>query len=154
MYQFEKGFTLLELIVSLSLMVGLALLVSSLGGTWIQSANVTRAQGVLQRAYSMTKNTALANSVAKSSIEAAAILCFSSSELKVFSGESCNGGVLIWKSALPSGVEITLGGITPSCLALTNTGALVSTTNAGDCVTSVNYSITAGLANVTNKILY
>jgi len=147
----QAGFTLIELMVVVTLTAILLILSAAFGIHWTRNASVTRAQATLQQAYSVAKSLALANPGQQVSGAGAATVCFAPAGITVYSGSKCSGN-LVWAGTLPTGVSLSVGGATTGCLALSD--AALPVAGASGCTASRTYSISRGDVSVTGKALY
>lgn len=147
------GLTLIELMVVVAIMSTLAMVAARFGVQWSNSSKVTQAQAMLQQAYALAKATALQNYRGQVNGGAAAVLCFSNTQLNVYQGPTCSGKA-VWTRPWDSGVAITFG--TPataaSCIGLTSAAVPVASAGALTCATNLNYSLTAGTVNVSKSL--
>jgi prepilin-type N-terminal cleavage/methylation domain-containing protein len=146
-----SGFTLVEMMVVVTITSVLALMAVQLGSNWTDNSKVSRQQASLQHAYSFAKAVALQNHLAVTGSEIASTLCLGSDELKVVLGHDCTGSAL-WRGAREAAVQISLGetGVA-TCVSLNSAGLPVPVSG---CTASLDYEITAGSIHVSNKKLY
>ena len=111
------GFTLIELMVTLTILALLMVAAVPLATVWIDGARVQDAQSRLLQGYGVGKAIALRNpSKAQIPAAAAGIKLTSDGTLLACAGDpdasSCVPGdaTVKWQAALPSGVTIVLGG--------------------------------------------
>lgn len=156
----QSGVTLIEMMFVVLLIGLLALMVSPLGGSWINSARVNDSLSAMEQAVGQAKAAALRNPAAIQGADAASIICLNTDG--VLSVRSAKPGVSpaaptaatcgvddpapLWSTKLPAGVTIKMNDSTAwtcSCLTnkalLTNTGA--SCTGCGD---SLEFTVSAG----------
>lgn len=152
----SHGFSLIEMMVTMAVMAIMCVAAVPFSFTWADNANLSQAQASLQHGFSVTKALALENPTGQVLSNAAAILCFNSGQLTVYTGAACSG-TSVWQATLPSGVTVLFGSptpnATPACIALTNTGAPTSGSGA-TCTTVFTYSMSKGSAYVLQRTLY
>jgi prepilin-type N-terminal cleavage/methylation domain-containing protein len=112
----SKGFSLVEVMIVVTLIGLFATAASQLGAKWIQQTRLTEANGIVERAISQAKALAIRNPEQVFTNDATAALCVSDQTIKlktVAAGAvNCtNAGAEIWAAKLPQGVTIkkTLG---------------------------------------------
>ncbi|MBG6079046.1 pilus assembly FimT family protein [Rubrivivax gelatinosus] len=142
-----RGFTLVEMMIVLVLMVVMALLVAQLGSQWSDNARLARVQAQLQHAYDSTKSAALQNPTAATRGEGAATLCVLDGAFAVVLGDDC-GAQPVWSFAHEGGVSVSLAEPDSRCIALDSAGVVVA---AAGCSTDLRFSITTGSAHVQGK---
>ncbi|MGC4077893.1 MAG: prepilin-type N-terminal cleavage/methylation domain-containing protein [Rubrivivax sp.] len=142
-----RGFTLVEMMIVLVLMVVMALVVAQLGTQWSDNARLARVQAQLQHAYDSTKSAALQNPQAATRGDAAATLCLQDGAFAVVLGDDCSAKA-VWSYAQESGVSVSLADADSRCIALDSAGVAVA---ASGCSTDLRFSITTGSAHVEGK---
>lgn len=152
----SAGFTLIELVIVLAIIV-LAMLVSvPFTASWVDSARVNETQGLFQQAFSRSKALALRNGSGATVDTAAATLCQNGTTLYLYSGlpATCGAGTIAWQGDIPGGsTAIQLGGATFTCMVLNNLGMLVSSSIGGtNCATASNYTISKGGQSVSKTL--
>ena len=152
----QRGLTLLETAITLTISALLVALGASFATSWTHNAQISQAQTAVQHAYSATKALALQNPTRQQMNSAAAVLCFASSAVSVYAGSACSG-TAVWQAALPAGVNVLFGAptpnATPSCIALDNVGA-PTTSGATTCTTTLDYRISKQTAYAISSTLY
>lgn len=101
----QAGFTLVELVVTLTIFLLILLLTSALSRTWGANAHISTAESQLHQAFYRTRALALRNITAASSTAAATLKINSSSTLSVLQGSS---GTIIWTGSVDSDTSISL----------------------------------------------
>ena len=140
-----SGFTLIELMVTITILILLLFAAVPLVNDWIYSAQTREARGKLVQAYGTAKALALRNPSQATAPPAAAaglriVTTGSVSTLLVCKGNPTNaacsvsGTNLYWEVALPSNVGIAIAGVTatataPQTISLTSRGLPTSTTS-------------------------
>lgn len=160
MTRLQAGVTLIEMMFVVLLIGLLALLVSPLGGSWINSARVADSLSAMEQAVGQAKATALRNPAAIQGTDAASIICLSAAG--VLSVRPAKPGVSpavptpatcgvddpapVWSTQLPAGVAIKMNDNTAwSCSCLTNKALLTNTgTSCTGCGNSLEFTASAG----------
>nr|WP_316639303.1 type II secretion system protein [uncultured Roseateles sp.] len=143
----QAGFSLVELMVSVTIMLLLALATTPFTRAWADKAAVQQTQGQMRQALAQLRSQALRNASAAST-GPAAVLVSLQGRLCVFSGApatlSCEAAG--W-SAVPK-ATITVNEVANQCLALDSAGLPLSST-IGDtaCTTNFVYKISRGAEN-------
>lgn len=149
----QTGFTLVEVLVVITVVAILTLASVQFGTQWSNSSRVTEAQSTLQQAYTVAKATALQNHIGAFRDDVAAVLCLAANEVAVYQGARCEGGA-VWTRPLIERVAIAFG--TPaavtSCVALTNAAVPVAAADGQSCATNLEYHVTAGAAHATRHL--
>jgi len=142
----SRGFTLIELMITIALF-GLLLFVGvPLTQSWTNSSYQRDAAGLLKQGISRAKATALRNQGAVQDTAPAAVLCHSGQNLKLFrlnAGQSIDcttTNTPVWTSTIPAAAGIKVGGIDMTCVAFSNRGLAVS----GSPCTTGTLQVTAG----------
>ncbi len=140
---YDRGFTLIELMITIAVF-GLLLLVGvPLTQSWTNSGYQRDAAGLLKQGISRAKSIALRNQGAVQDTAPAAVLCRSGQSLKLYSLSAaidCTATTPIWSTSLPSAAVIQTGGVDLVCIAFNNRGFAVS---SGSCTTTT-VQVTAG----------
>lgn len=145
----NRGFTLVELMVTLVILVLLLMTAVPLTQSWINSASVMETKTLLQQAYGRTRGLALANPAGISDGSASAYLCVLNSKIYVqpISAATCGTGS-VWSGDIKASASITVGttGTTNFiCMGLSNLGLPVALTLAGGaCTTNKTLKVTKG----------
>ncbi|KPA91581.1 MULTISPECIES: pilus assembly FimT family protein [Pseudomonas] len=141
-----RGFTLVELMITVALL-GLILMVGvPLTQSWTNSSYQRDAAGLLKQGISRAKATALRNQGAVQDSAPAAVLCRSGQNLKLFrlnAGQSidCNAtSQPVWSSTIPAAAGIKVAGVDMACVAFSNRGLAVS----GNSCSTGTLQVTAG----------
>ncbi len=101
----QTGFTLVELVVTMTVFLLILLLTSALSRSWGANAHISTAESQLRQAFYRTRALALRNITAASSTAAATLQINSSSTMSVLQGSS---GTLIWTGSIDSDTSINL----------------------------------------------
>lgn len=153
----SQGFTLIELMITLVILVLLLMSTVPLTQSWVNSASVMQAKTLLQQAYGRTRGLALANPAGISDGGASAYLCVVNSKIYVqpISAATCGTGS-IWSGDIQASASITVGTGTTNfvCMGLSNLGLPVDLTLAGDdCTTDKTLKVSKG-SEQNDKALY
>lgn len=140
----QAGFSLVELMVTVAIMLLLALSTTPFTRAWADKAAVQQTQGQMRQALAQLRSQALRNGSAASSGPAAVLISLQG-RLCVFSGApatlSCDAAG--W-SAAPQ-ATITVNDAASQCLALDSAGLpLSSTIGETACTTNFVYKISRG----------
>ncbi|MBT9501249.1 MAG: prepilin-type N-terminal cleavage/methylation domain-containing protein [Burkholderiaceae bacterium] len=143
----QAGFSMVELMVTVTIMLLLALATTPFTRAWADKAAVQQTQGQMRQALAQLRSQALRNASAAST-GPAAVLVSLQGRLCVFSGApatlSCESAG--WSAVPPA--AITVNEATSQCLALDSAGLPLSST-IGDtaCATDFVYKISRGAEN-------
>ncbi|BBP74673.1 pilus assembly FimT family protein [Pseudomonas gingeri] len=142
----SRGFTLIELMITITLF-GLLLFVGvPLTQSWTNSAYQRDAAGLLKQGISRTKAIALRNQGAVQDSAPAAVLCHSGQNLQLFrltAGQAIDCATTtppLWSSPLPAAASIQSAGVDLACVAFNNRGLAVSSSTC----TTATLQVTAG----------
>lgn len=119
----RRGFTIIELMVVISIIGVLALTAVPLTQGWLNDTHINNARSQLLRGYSQAKAQALRNAANATGNTAAACLTITATQLQVrtpVSG-SCTGAVQ-WQGEWPSGVALTINNATVTAIFMNNRG--------------------------------
>ena len=146
-----KGFTLIELMITVTIFGILLAIGAPFTKAWSDSAHQREAAGVLKQGISRAKATALRNPEGARDDVAAAALCRSGQTLKLFkmaANVNCTSSATpLWTAQLHASVGIKVGGADVSCVAFNSRGLPVIGGSA--CATS-SIDVTAGSESVFN----
>ncbi|WP_286974290.1 type II secretion system protein [Pseudomonas sp.] len=142
-----RGFTLVELMVTVTVMSVILLAAVPLTMGWSSSARQLETANLLKQGVSRAKATALRNPGGVGLESPAAALCLSNDTLSLvrqdkagtFSCSPSNSSYSIWSAKVPEGVAVQVGGADFQCLAMDNRGLAV---NQSGCATTAANSIT------------
>lgn len=132
-----QGYTLVELLVTISIMVALLLATVPLINDWVYSAQTRDARAKLEQGLSTAKALALRNPAQVSQPDAPAaglrvVKDASATTLLVCAGDpgaadcKIDGASVYWHSSYPASVSTTLSAATPPALGLNNRGLPLS----------------------------
>jgi Tfp pilus assembly protein FimT len=143
------GFTLVEILVVLTLTVVGFLVAAPFTAAWVDSSRVVEARAALQQAYTQARAVALRNGEGAIGDAPAAVMCMASG---VPAG--C-GTAPLWRQAVPGGAAtaMTLGGQAVGCVAFANTGRMVAFSLSGaNCATDPAFLVSRGGENVAGTL--
>lgn len=145
---FERGFTIIEILVALVIAGALSVMAMQLGKNWYDSIKVNEANSSLMSAYSIAKSKALINSMS-SPIGSVMILSNSTVCVKVGATNmiNCNSGY-VWKKDLSA--TVTISKSTATCLALDNSAVPIETLI---CKPNTTYKINRGTQNAQGTLI-
>jgi type IV pilus assembly protein PilA len=134
-----RGFTLIEVMVTLAVMLILLMAAIPMSISWSNSAKQRDAAGLLQQGLSRAKALALRNPGAVAAGQPSVALCLGGDTLSLlrlerdaaFSCTPAGAADLQWSALVPSSASIRIGGADFKCLALDNRGLPVP---VSDCV--------------------
>lgn len=142
----QRGFTLIELMVAITILFVMMLVAAPLGGGWTDSANVRTANHRLLEGMARAKALALNNPDSKSGTTAAAVLLWDGASFCLYKPSilpatlACDSTAL-WQAAATA--TITLNSATKQCVALNDRAlAVTATVGSTTCGTALTYSIT------------
>jgi len=147
----QSGFTLVELVVTLVIVVLIMLVAVPFTQSWVNSASVRESKSLLQQAYSRARAMGLANANEIKDGTAAAYMCVANAKLYVqpITATTC-GTDFAWTGDIKSNTSITVGTTSSifSCMGLNNLGLPVPLT-LGSTACSVNkvLRVTRGVEN-------
>lgn len=150
----SKGFTIVELLIVITLMCIFVMATTQLTGKWVEQTRLTEAQGLIERAIGQTKALAIRNP--KGVFDgAAAALCVNDKTIEIKSivdgAVNCGtAGEQIWSAKLPKDVSINKFDTTTAvtCIALFNHRA--NYTPNADCANSPKLTLAIKGHNETN----
>ncbi|WP_188703701.1 pilus assembly FimT family protein [Silvimonas iriomotensis] len=155
----SRGFTMVELLISLVVLTILLFMGVPLTMQWVRSSNQQAGQTLFVKGMAMAKSRTLRNSAGAQQNEPAAFLLLSGGNVVCVqeasystaasatnvprtpgNSFSCSGSV--WTGTLPSGTTGLLNNAATQCVALNNAGLPVSTTLGGtSCGTAASYQV-------------
>lgn len=128
----NRGFTLIELMITIAVFALLLAIGAPLTRAWSDSAHQREAASLLQQGLSRAKATALRNVGGVLNPEPAAVLCHSGQTLMLFQldkGQSVDCTAVkgsLWSAVLPGSASLQSQGSEMSCVAFDNRGLPVS----------------------------
>lgn len=150
------GFTLVEILVVLTLTVVGFLVAAPFTAAWVDSSRVVEARAALQQAYTQARAVALRNGEGAIGDAPAAVMCMASGTLFVHQGVPAGCGTApLWRQAVPGGAAtaMTLGGQAVGCVAFANTGRMVAFSLSGaNCATDPAFLVSRGGENVAGTL--
>lgn len=142
----QRGFSLIELMVTLAVLGILLVVGVPLTKAWSDSAYQREAAGLLQQGVSRAKATALRNEGGVQSSAPAAVLCYSNQVLKLFTltkGQSIDCSSTsdsLWSATLPGTTGVKSQGNNFTCVAFDNRGLVVT----GTACSTTTLQVTVG----------
>ena len=154
----QFGFTLVELMVGLSIMAALLMSLVPFTADWIHSSQTRDASAKLKLAYGIAKGTALRNPQASRGSDPAASLKITSdgttTTLLSCSGPStgaeckANGSAVVWTSSYPANVATELNGV----LLTTSQAIGLELTNRSERIGAGSFTLSRGSVNNTEAV--
>jgi type IV pilus assembly protein PilA len=157
----KKGFTLIEILITISLLALIILVAAPFSGSWVGDARVLETEGQLTQAMGKAKAAALRNRMGAINNNPVAIICKNNTNLVTvvegISGTAPNcsplAGSQIWETQIHSTVTINVNNAAMSCLCLDNKGAVTTATAAcSACSTATQFSLGSGSISSTVAI--
>ncbi|MCD5996713.1 type II secretion system protein [Pseudomonas sp. CDFA 602] len=152
----SKGFTLVELMITLAVFSFLLTMGVQLTSAWMDSAKQRDAAGLLKQGISRAKATALRNPGAAPEGSSAAVLCLSGQALKLF-GATQSGAIncasttgVLWTAQLPASATLQANGSDLSCIAFNSRG--LPSAGGSACATS-SVDVTVGNESAFNVLI-
>lgn len=152
---YQKGITLIELIITLALVAVIIASIAPLGRSWIATAHVSKAQSVLTQAFNKAKTEALKNpnkvlSDATNPTVATVTINNTAKTITVTNSSSTT----IWSDSFDQDTTITLATACSSKILLNNTVQFLnSTTPTTIDNTCSSYTISASSAQSVTGVL-
>ena len=148
----NQGFTLIEMMITITLLVFILFIGSSLTRSWIDQSQVNSAINTLQDAISQTKAIAIRNTNNTTMQEASASMCIYDKSIKIVYGicPSLEPSNAIQSFSIASGITIKQGNDPLHCMDFNYVGALVP---ASSCSTTSTPTLTIGKNNETAEIV-
>lgn len=152
---YQKGITLIELIITLALVAVIIASIAPLGRSWIATAHVSKAQSVLTQAFNKAKTEALKNpnkvlSDATNPTVATVTINNTTKTITVTNSSSTT----IWSDSFDQDTTITLATACSSKILLNNTVQFLnSTTPTTIDNTCSSYTISASSAQSVTGVL-
>lgn len=148
MRKHSRGFTLIELMITLAIFSFLVTMGLQLTKSWTDSAKQQEAASLLKQGISRAKATALRNPDAAQNDAPAAALCRSGQSLKLFSAAgktsincASDKNIILWQANLPGSTALQNGGSDITCIAFNSRGMPV---NGNSSCTTSTINVTAG----------
>ena len=152
---YQKGITLIELIITLALVAVIIASIAPLGRSWIATAHVSKAQSVLTQAFNKAKTEALKNpnkvlSDATNPTVATVTINNTTKTITVTNSSSTT----IWSDSFDQDTTITLATACSSKILLNNTVQFLNSTTATTIDnTCSSYTISASSAQSVTGVL-
>ena len=151
-----KGYTLVELMVALTVSATVLATTIQLGRHWVEQAKISNSDGELTQGIGKAISIAVRNEQALDSLSPVSALCRSEtnqlSVLKANTTELPNcasrEGTAVWASSIPDDIDITANGVDMECLCF-NAYGLQTTNSCGSCTTTTVLSVSAGSSETT-----
>jgi len=146
----RRGFTLVELMITIAVLMLVTVFVAPMTGGWSASARRLTVQGSLIEAFGHARGAAIRNAAAESGNTPVATVCLNNSVLTVIKGSASGCGTTaaekIWQSKVSSGVQITQNDSPYQCTCFDNKAQLTTAT-CTSCGTDFTFTIATGTAN-------
>jgi prepilin-type N-terminal cleavage/methylation domain-containing protein len=144
MVKLQAGFSMIELMVTIAVMMLLAMAVAPFSVAWGNQASVRQTQSLLNQAMSQLKATALRNPTAASAT-AAAVLVSIPGKLCVRDGLPGGLDCSAFNWTADPAASIRLNGATSQCIAMDSAGiALAASVGGVACGTALSFNISKG----------
>lgn len=149
----KSGFTLIEVMIVVSIIALIVLVAAPLSGHWVTDANRLEAEGQLNQAVGRAKASALRNYMGATEKSAVTAICLSSDNvITVLEGTpgtppvspvcSSNTGTQLWRGKLHANIKVKADTADFSCMCFDNRA--MPTDSCATCSTSTQFSLTAG----------
>lgn len=148
-----RGYTVIEVMIVIAILATLALSVSPLTGSWIQSSDLTETEAQLTQGIARAKSASIRNLRAASNGAPVAALCISGTKMMtILEGTSSDApncatptGTQLWQSQLDTDVNIVNkdSSSAVSCLCFDNRG-VITTSGCSSCAATANFTLSTG----------
>ena len=149
----EDGVSLIELMVTITILSILVLAGTSLTGLWSKQAELDKATMSLKSAMSLSRSIAIRNQFAKNMNDTASQMCFDATNKEITvhkataTGSASCGSPIVFSYPLSPTIDIKNTNNTNfNCFAFNNFGRIMSD-NAGNCINNVALTISNGSLN-------
>lgn len=151
----EDGVSLIELMVTITILSILVLAGTSLTGLWSKQAELDKATMSLKSAMSLSRSIAIRNQFAKNMNDTASQMCFDATNKEITvhkataTGSASCGSPIVFSYPLSPTIDIKNTNNTNfNCFAFNSFGRIMSV-NAGNCKNNVALTISNGSLNET-----
>ncbi|KJS04369.1 MAG: hypothetical protein VR73_14585 [Gammaproteobacteria bacterium BRH_c0] len=147
----HKGFTLIELMITVALIAILAMAAVPFTASWLHATQVQTAGANLEQAFAKAKALALRNPAGVTGSDSAASVKLSGSTVIVCAGApgdaGCvvGGGAVAWQGDVTGGVTIQLAGAALTSIVFDNSGQAIDA--SGNALAILDVDIAKGAAS-------
>ena len=154
------GFTLVEIMIAITLVAILAMVGAPLTNSWSTSADMVTAKGVLRQAITRAKTVAVRNEFGLTENKSAAAICIASDKkIEVRrannsnNSASCNtnGGTVVWKASISQTLAVKRGTTAFSCACFDNKGQILTSAVAACSACGANTNLTLSATGVDDE---
>lgn len=143
-----RGFSLVELMVTLAIVAALAMLALPFGARWMDSDRQLQARGLLTEGVGQARALSLRNPLGLASGAPVACLRLAADSLlevaRLDTGEDCAGGTVVWNGRPHSAISLTepATGTLFRCVAFDSRGAYADPALVPDCTQVARLRVT------------
>ncbi|MDM1345335.1 prepilin-type N-terminal cleavage/methylation domain-containing protein [Acinetobacter pseudolwoffii] len=155
----ERGVSLMELMITITILAILVVTGTSLTALWSKQAELDKATMSLKSAMSLARSTAIRNEFSQNSDDAASQICFdqNKNELSVHKATATESAscttTVVFSYPLSSTIEIKNANNTDfKCFSFNSFGQ-ITTEITGNCKTNLSLTISNGSLNETNNLI-
>ncbi len=161
MNKHQRGLTLIELMMVITLLAILIVAAAPLSGLWVREADITGAGGELTQAVGHAKAAALRNRIGATANNPVSAICITNNTLTVRQGSgntavNCTApgaGDTLWSTQLDTDVTIESASVAVSCVCFDNKGYFTTQGNCGGCLMTDAVQVTANGVDDLNIFL-